>query len=404
MRVAQLACVALLIAALSQELQGAASQADPSELPAPDRFLGLATFPLWDAGAPGALGKSPADTPTITLFRPHFGTGNGTAVIVAPGGAYLGLAANLEGRQVADWFASRGVTAFVLKYRLGSRYLYPIPLLDAQRAIRLVRSRAAEFRIAAGRVGIMGFSAGGHLAATAGTMFDAGTSDAADPVDRVSSRPDFIVLGYPWLNAMKKDQKGAISYCSVLQVDAERCTSFERYSPDQHVSAQTPPAFIYHTTDDDTVPVDASVTFYRAVSIAGGSAEMHVFAKGRHGSGLGLGDAALDLWPTLLEAWMRGHGWLTPDPTVATETRRILTPPAPRSPATAFSVDLSIRDLLGDPEAKAIVVKHLGREYVEQIPESARANSLRAMSLFDPDHVTATTLAAVESDLGKLPH
>jgi acetyl esterase/lipase len=404
MRIVRLAFLVVVIAALSPGRRVAASQADRPELPAPDSFLGIATLPLWETGAPEALGKTPADTPTLTIFRPHFGTANGTAVIVAPGGAYLGLAANLEGRQVADWFAARGVTAFVLRYRLGSRYPYPVPLLDARRAIRLVRSRAAEFRIAPGRVGIMGFSAGGHLAATAATMFDDPRSDAADPAERVSSRPDFVVLGYPWLNAMKKDPRGPISYCSVLKIDPERCASFEQYSPDLHVSAQTPPTFIYHTTDDETVPVEASVAYYRALSAAGVSAEMHVFANGRHGSGLGLGDASLDLWPTLLEAWMRARGWLTPDPAVAAETRRILTPPAPRSPGTAFSVDLSIRDLLSDPRAKAIVEKHLGREYVAQIPDSAQPNSLRAMSLFDPDHVTATTLAAVETDLRKLPH
>ena len=260
--------------------------------------------------------------PTRTFRRSpssalHGKTGNGTAVILAPGGAYLGLAANLEGRQVADWFAARGVTAFVLRYRLGRDYLYPTPLLDAQRAIRLVRSRAAEFGIAPDRIGMMGFSAGGHLTATAGTMFDGGKADASDPIERVSSRPDFLVLGYPWLNAMKKDQKGVISYCSVLKIEPEKCASYEQYSPDLHVSAQTPPTFIYHTTDDETVPVDASVAFYRVLAAAGVPVEMHLFARGRHGSGLGLGDAALDNWPALLEAWLRGRGLLTPAPAAA---------------------------------------------------------------------------------------
>ncbi len=209
------------------------------------------------------------------------------------------------------------MTAFVLKYRLGKDYLYPTPLLDAQRAIRLVRSRAAEFGIAPDRIGMMGFSAGGHLTATAGTMFDDGKADASDPVERVSSRPDFLVLGYPWLNAMKKDQKGVISYCSVLKIEPEKCSSFEQYSPDLHVGAQTPPTFIYHTTDDELVPVEASVGFYRVVAAAGVPVEMHLFAKGKHGSGLGLGDAALDNWPVLLEAWLRGRGLLTPAPAAA---------------------------------------------------------------------------------------
>jgi acetyl esterase/lipase len=289
------------------------TQTTRAELPAPDNFLGIATFPLWEGDAPGARGKELADIPTLTIFRPHRGTANGTAVIVAPGGAYRGLAANLEGRQVADWFTARGVTAFVLKYRLGSNYLYPTPLLDAQRAIRLVRSRAKEFGIAPDRVGMMGFSAGGHLTASAGTMFDSGRADATDEVERASSRPDFIILGYPWLNAMKLGQpQGTLTYCSALRIEPEQCKTFEQYSPDSRVSAQTPPAFIYHTTDDELVPVEASTTFYQALRKAGISAEMHIFAKGKHGSGLGLGDAALDHWPLLLEAWLRGRGLLTP--------------------------------------------------------------------------------------------
>ena len=300
----------------------AQAPAPPAGMVSEDRFLGIATFRLWEGGAPGAIGIADADIPTLTLFRPHGRTGNGTALVIAPGGAYLGLAANLEGRQVADWFTARGVTAFVLKYRLGKDYLYPTPLLDAQRAVRLVRSRAKEFGIAPDRIGMMGFSAGGHLTAATGTMFDPGKADAPDAVDRVSSRPDFLVLGYPWLNAMKRDQKGVISYCSVLKIEPDKCASYEQYSPDLHVSAQTPPTFLYHTTDDQTVPVDASVSFYRGLAAAGVPAEMHVFATGRHGSGLGLGDAALDNWPMLLEAWLRARGLLTPIPAPAATPSR----------------------------------------------------------------------------------
>jgi acetyl esterase/lipase len=294
----------------------AAAQAQPAKQAGPqtdDPFLGTATYRLWDGDAPGAVGQGDLDVPTLTLFRPQRGTANGTAVILAPGGAYLGLAANLEGRQVADWFAARGVTAFILRYRLGKAYLYPTPLRDAQRAIRLVRSRAAEFAVAPDRIGMMGFSAGGHLTAAAGTMFDGGKADAADPVERAGSRPDFLVLGYPWLNAMKKQApEDVISYCSVLKLEPEACARFEQYSPDLHVGAQTPPTFIYHTTDDELVPVDGSVTFYRKLNAAGVPVEMHLFAQGKHGSGLGLGDAALDAWPGLLDAWLRGRGLLNP--------------------------------------------------------------------------------------------
>lgn len=276
-------------------------------------FLGIATYQLWEGGAPGALGTGDLDIPTLTLFRPQPRTGNGTAVIIAPGGAYLGLAANLEGRQVADWYTSRGVTGFVLRYRLGSKYLYPIPLQDAKRAVRFVRSHAKEFGIEPDRIGFMGFSAGGHLAAMTATMFDGGKPDAPDPIDRLSSRPDFVVLGYPWLNAMEKDQTGLLPYCSALKIPADQCTKFEQYSPDEHVSAQTPPTFIYHTTDDESVPVEASMKYYRALRGAGVPVEMHLFEHGRHGSGLGLGDASLDLWPVLLESWLRSRGLLTPE-------------------------------------------------------------------------------------------
>ena len=276
-------------------------------------FLGIATFPLWEGGAPGALGTGDLDIPTLTLFRPQPHTGNGTAVIIAPGGAYLGLASNLEGRQVADWYTSRGVTGFVLRYRLGSKYLYPIPLQDAQRAIRFVRSHASEFGIRPDRIGFMGFSAGGHLAAMAATMFDRGKPTAPNPIDRASSRPDFVVLAYPWLNAMEKDETGVLSYCSALKIPVDQCTNFEQYSPDQHVSAQTPPTFIYHTTDDELVPVEASIKYYRALRAAGVPVEMHLFGHGRHGSGLGLGNASLDLWPGLLESWLRSRGLLTPE-------------------------------------------------------------------------------------------
>ncbi len=278
-----------------------------------DAFLGTATYRLWDGDAPGAQGKDDLDVPTLTVFRVHPRTGRGTAIVIAPGGAYRGLASNLEGRQVADWFTSRGVTAFVLKYRLGNRYLYPTPLVDARRAMRFVRAHAAEFDIAPDRIGLMGFSAGGHLTAMASTMPEAGRADAADPLDRVSSRPDFQVLGYPWLNAMTKDQK-TLAYCGVLKIDPAQCGPFEQYSPERLVTKDTPPAFIYMTTDDELVPVDASVTFYRALNAAGVPAEMHIFGTGRHGSGLGLGDASLDAWPGLLEAWLRARGLLPPPP------------------------------------------------------------------------------------------
>src|SRR6185312_8935853 len=155
------------------------------------------TVLLWESGAPGAQGQTDDDKPSLTIFRTFETKTPGTAVIVVPGGSYGFLASNHEGRQVANWFNSMGVTSFVLRYRLGPRYHHPIELGDAQRAIRWVRSHAGEFGISPNRVGIMGFSAGGHLASTAETHFDNGNSSASDPIDRVSSRPDFAILGYP---------------------------------------------------------------------------------------------------------------------------------------------------------------------------------------------------------------
>src|ERR1700761_5947360 len=179
----------------------AATLAGAQTEPALDPALGISTISLWPAGAPETASTSPEDLPTLTVFLPQKGKGTGSAVVVAPGGAYIHLASNLEGRQVADWFTARGVTAFVLKYRLGAKYLYPIPLQDAQRAVRVVRSLAATYGYSPDRIGFVGFSAGGHLAAATGTLFNPARPDAADPVDRLSDRPDFLVLGYPWLNA-----------------------------------------------------------------------------------------------------------------------------------------------------------------------------------------------------------
>src|SRR4051812_24019553 len=152
---------------------------------------------LWTGGAPGAQGSEPADQPTLSPFLVPAGRGVGTAVVVCPGGGYQHLAIEKEGSDIARWLNSLGVSAFVLQYRLGPKYHHPIELGDAQRAIRAVRAKASEYRIAPDRVGIMGFSAGGHLASSAGTHFDAGNPSAADPVDHMGSRPDFLILGYP---------------------------------------------------------------------------------------------------------------------------------------------------------------------------------------------------------------
>jgi acetyl esterase/lipase len=294
-----------LLAAVLGAPHGRAQVLDPA--------LGISTIPLWPSDAPEVAGTDAADLPTLAVFLPQKGKGTGSAVVVAPGGSYLGLASNLEGRQVADWFTSLGLTAFVLKYRLGAKYLYPIPLEDAQRAVRLVRSSATSYGFLPDRIGFIGFSAGGHLAAATGTLFDAGKADAGDPVERLSSRPDFLILGYPWLNAMQPSGH-YITYCSLIKtIPPETCKLDEqKYTPSLHVTPQTPTTFIYSTTDDGTVPISASVNFYNALIAAGVPAELHIFRHGEHGSGMGAGSAALDRWPGLLEQWLRDQGLLTP--------------------------------------------------------------------------------------------
>ncbi len=305
-------CFGLAMAASAAVAQSGAAGSAPIELV--DVGLNIHTVELWPGGAPGQQGGAPSDVPALSVFAPRW-HGNGTAVVIAPGGAYRELASDLEGREVADWFAARGVTAFVLRYRMGPKYVYPVPLEDAQRAVRWVRANAAQYGIDVKRVGMMGFSAGGHLAAMESVSAETADATAADAVDRASSKPDFVVLGYPWLNAMVPNTAGLITYCStkpqVAGVSAERCKEFQtKYDPVRFVTSATPPTFIYITSDDRTVDVQASIDYFEALRAAKVLVEFHSFAHGAHGSGLGRGDAALDLWPTLLDAWMRGQGLL----------------------------------------------------------------------------------------------
>ena len=280
-------------------------------------FLGIQTIRLWPADAPQAKGKACEDTPALTIFAPQPGHDNGSAVVVLPGGAYAGLAANLEGRQVADWFTARGFRAFVLSYRLSSHgYLLPVPLLDARRAVQTVRARARDYFVAPNRIVVIGFSAGGHLAALSATQFVAGTPESDDPIERVSSRPDYLVLGYPWIGAISSDTSH-LSYCKLFNV-MDQCEALRTaYSPDLFVSKETPPTFWFHTFNDETVPVEQGLRFYEALVKAGVPAEAHIFSNGPHGTGLGKADAALDQWPNLLEIWLRAQGLLTPDKSVA---------------------------------------------------------------------------------------
>jgi acetyl esterase/lipase len=228
---------------------------------------------------------------------------------VAPGGGYGNLALNHEGRQVANWFNAQGVAAFVLRYRLGPTYRHPIELGDAKRAIRLVRTRAAEFGIQPNRIGMMGFSAGGHLVSTAITMFDAGDAAAPDSIDRVSSRPDFAILGYPVITSSGPYvHQGSMR--NLLGNEPGQAL-LDQMSTDRQVTRDTPPTFLFHTNADTAVPPENSVLFYLALRKAGVPAEMHVFEPGPHGVGLAMNDAVLQAWPPLLSTWLRARGLLT---------------------------------------------------------------------------------------------
>lgn len=282
----------------------AQAPATPTSTVRPNPNAEPETFLLWPAGAPGALGTDDADRPSLTLFRAR--QPSGASIVVAPGGGYGALASNHEGRQVANYLNAAGITVFVLKYRLGPKYHHPIELGDAQRAIRTVRARAQEFGLAADRIGMMGFSAGGHLTATAGTHFDSGNAGAPDPIDRVSSRPDFLVLGYPVISF-----DPAIAHAgSVRNLLGEKPDPklIEDLSNDLRVTPETPPTFLFHTNGDTGVVAENSVRFYLALRRAKVPAEMHIFENGPHGVGLALGDPALSAWPALLTTWLRGRG------------------------------------------------------------------------------------------------
>lgn len=287
----------------------AVAQTRPELSSARDTALGIATLRLWEGRAPQAASDDPEEVPTLTLFRPQPGSENGTAVIVAPGGAYRELATILEGREVADWFTSRGVTAFVLNYRVGPKARLPIPLLDGVRAVRFVRANAAQFKIRPDRIGMIGFSAGGHLVATVAGTADAGITDSSDTVERTSGSVNFAILGYPWVEGMAVGSDGKSQYCTFAGGDCNP-KAFARYRPVKDVTSNFPPTFIYHTTTDAIVDVSGVLAFYQALVAHNVPTEMHVFANGRHGTGMGGADPALARWPELLELWLRGQGFL----------------------------------------------------------------------------------------------
>jgi acetyl esterase/lipase len=267
-----------------------------------------AAMPLWPNGAPGAKGSAPEDIPSIQLYQPPADKANGAAIVVCPGGGYGALAAH-EGHDVAVWLNSIGVTAVVLKYRLGRfGYRHPVMLQDAQRAIRTTRAKAAEWKIDPNRIGIMGFSAGGHLTSTAATHFDAGDVNASDPIERQSSRPDVAILCYAVIT-MTDPFTHAGSRKNLLG-DAPSPELIDLLSNEKQVTEKTPPTFLFHTEDDKAVPVENSLQFAAALRKAKVPYEMHIYETGRHGVGLAPTNPALSTWPKLLENWLRARKFI----------------------------------------------------------------------------------------------
>jgi acetyl esterase/lipase len=252
------------------------------------------TLLLWPQGAPQSEGHDPTDEPALTIHLPSAELATGAGIIVNPGGGYRILASDHEGLQVARWLNRHGIAAFVLRYRVGPKYHSEVSLLDGKRAMRTVRSRASEFGVSSTRIGMLGFSAGGHLTAAVGTRYDDGEPESADPVERVSCRPDFLVPVYAVTNGEKRGKKA------------------DEYTPaDDRVTAETPPAFLVHTHEDAIVPADQSILFYQALRSHGVSAEMHVFGYGEHGVGMAVGDPDVAEWSSLLLRWLRRSGFLT---------------------------------------------------------------------------------------------
>ena len=241
---------------------------------------------LWSGAAPGAHGTTPNDIPTLTPYLPDSALATGAAVVICPGGGYYGLAIDHEGAAYALWLNQSGVAAFVLKYRLGSQgYRHPVMLEDAARAVRLVRSRAAEWKIAPNWLGIMGSSAGGHLASTLLTHFDAGDPKSADPIERESSRPNLGILCYAVLSMVPPNvHEGSRQN---LLGDHPSPALLNYLSSEKQVTPQTPPCFLWTTGEDNVVKAENTLDFAAALRRNGVPFDLHVYQHGGHGMGMG---------------------------------------------------------------------------------------------------------------------
>lgn len=269
------------------------------------------TIKLWGEKIPGPVGGDPKNVPTLTIQLADKDKANGTAVVICPGGGYSGRAIDHEGAQIATWLNEHGVHAFILKYRTVGESkipapLQPGPMLDVQRAIRTVRANAKGYGVDSSRIGVWGFSAGGHLASTAATHFNDGKADANDPIDKVSCRPDFAILAYPVITMGDKTHGGSRNNLIGKQPDKKL---IEFYSNEKQVTAKTPPTFLFHTVEDKAVSIENSRMFKAACEKAGVPVELVEYEKGQHGVGLGL-NSKLPLagWSVKLEEWMAKRG------------------------------------------------------------------------------------------------
>ena len=260
-------------------------------------------IPLWPGGTPGLDTAAPSHVPTLTAYCVSSRRARG-AVIICPGGGYR-MRAPHEAEPVACWLNASGISAFVLNYRVVP-YRHPWPLRDAQRAVRLVRCRASEWLINPERVGILGFSAGGHLAATVGTHYDSGDPQADDPVDRQSCRPDAMVLCYPVITFGPHRHNGSMVHLIGENPTEDLRTSL---SNETQVTKDTPPAFLWHTSDDRAVPVENSLLFAAALTREHVPFELHVYRSGQHGMGLAGSDPHVRTWPKLCAQWLKQIGF-----------------------------------------------------------------------------------------------
>lgn len=259
----------------------------------------------------GILKVSHVQQPNIAVYLPPKDVATGDAVIICPGGGYWILAYNIEGTDIAEYFTSKGITAIVLKYRLPTSCLgasqHIVPLMDAKRAMRMVRYHADDWGIDKHKIGMMGFSAGGHLASTLSTHFDIGISDSNDGIEHESCRPDYTILVYPVISFTKTyAHQGSIN--ALLGSERENIELATRYSNELQVNNETPPAILIHAADDKGVPAANSMDYYKALSNHNIEAELHIFPKGGHGFGMYRLNKGLSVWPELVVNFIKQVG------------------------------------------------------------------------------------------------